>query len=232
MGQWFKGRIYERRSDLSPDGKYLIYFAAKYVSKGEALYSWTAISFAPFIKALALYAKGDTYYGGGLWTTNRSYWLNPGPGYNSALFDTGLVSEDMSYQPPRIGNAECLGVYYPRLLRDGWKLLHSLRSDKAKTDIFEKDLSHAWRLRKFALAGSIKVPGRGVYRDEHELVHSKTGTVIKFPKWEWAERDGQDVVWAEGGKLMRAVVGEGGLQSTRLIRDFNDMTFEPIEAPY
>ena len=27
LGQWFKGRIYERRSDLSPDGKHLIYFA-------------------------------------------------------------------------------------------------------------------------------------------------------------------------------------------------------------
>ena len=27
-GQWFKGRIYERRCDLSPDGRYLIYFAA------------------------------------------------------------------------------------------------------------------------------------------------------------------------------------------------------------
>ena len=28
-GQWFKGRIYEDCSDLSPDGSLLIYFAAK-----------------------------------------------------------------------------------------------------------------------------------------------------------------------------------------------------------
>src|SRR5215217_8408632 len=27
LGQWLNGRIYERRSDLSPDGKHLIYFA-------------------------------------------------------------------------------------------------------------------------------------------------------------------------------------------------------------
>ena len=27
LGQWLYGRIYERRSDLSPDGKHLIYFA-------------------------------------------------------------------------------------------------------------------------------------------------------------------------------------------------------------
>ena len=28
-GQWFHGRLYERRADLSPDGTKLIYFAAK-----------------------------------------------------------------------------------------------------------------------------------------------------------------------------------------------------------
>ena len=30
LGQWFRGRIYALRCDLSPDGKHLIYFAAKY----------------------------------------------------------------------------------------------------------------------------------------------------------------------------------------------------------
>ena len=29
LGQWFHGRIYERRCDLSPDGSKLIYFARK-----------------------------------------------------------------------------------------------------------------------------------------------------------------------------------------------------------
>ena len=29
LGQWFKGRIYERRCDLSPSGEKLVYFAAK-----------------------------------------------------------------------------------------------------------------------------------------------------------------------------------------------------------
>jgi hypothetical protein len=28
-GQWFHGRIYERRCDLSPDGRLLVYFAQK-----------------------------------------------------------------------------------------------------------------------------------------------------------------------------------------------------------
>ena len=48
FGQWFKGRIYERRCDVSPNGELLIYFAAK---QKPPLYSWTAISKPPFFTA-------------------------------------------------------------------------------------------------------------------------------------------------------------------------------------
>ena len=42
--QWLKGRIYERRSDVSPDGKHWIYFAmnGRWNSKNRG--SWTAIA--------------------------------------------------------------------------------------------------------------------------------------------------------------------------------------------
>lgn len=50
-GQWFHGRIYERRCDLSPDGSKLIYFASKLNRKtlddSEYTYAWTAISKPP-----------------------------------------------------------------------------------------------------------------------------------------------------------------------------------------
>lgn len=55
-GQWFKGRVYERRCDLSPNGQYLIYFAANYKPPYG---TWTAISHPPFFTALALWPKGD-----------------------------------------------------------------------------------------------------------------------------------------------------------------------------
>jgi hypothetical protein len=49
LGQWFKGRVYERRCDLSPSGDLLIYFAAK---QKPPLYSWTGISKPPYFSAL------------------------------------------------------------------------------------------------------------------------------------------------------------------------------------
>src|SRR5215831_4419387 len=55
-GQWFKGRIYERRCDLSPDGSKLIYFAAKW---RKPLASWTAISTPPWWTAHALWPNGS-----------------------------------------------------------------------------------------------------------------------------------------------------------------------------
>jgi len=56
IGQWLKARIYERRCDLSPDGEFLLYFAANWRKPYE---SWSAISRPPYLSALAMWPKGD-----------------------------------------------------------------------------------------------------------------------------------------------------------------------------
>ncbi|HEY7234607.1 MAG TPA: hypothetical protein VH539_10685 [Gemmatimonadaceae bacterium] len=46
-GHWFKGRIYVARSDLSPDGELLVYFALKKnpeTIRSDYTYAWTAVS--------------------------------------------------------------------------------------------------------------------------------------------------------------------------------------------
>ena len=40
VGQWLNGRIYERRCDLSPDGKHFIYFAMNGRWDSEVLGAW------------------------------------------------------------------------------------------------------------------------------------------------------------------------------------------------
>lgn len=76
VGQWLRGRIYERRCDLSPDGRHFIYFAMNGKWSGPAKGSWTAISRAPCLKAIGLWPNGSGWNGGGLFTTNTDYWLN------------------------------------------------------------------------------------------------------------------------------------------------------------
>lgn len=72
-GQWLKGRSYERRCDLSPNGELLIYFAARWSGPIE---TWTAVSRPPYFTALALWPKGDAWGGGGLFLGPREIGLN------------------------------------------------------------------------------------------------------------------------------------------------------------
>ncbi len=73
QGQWLRGRIYERRCDLSPDGNLLLYFAASY---RKPYYSWPAISRPPYLTALALWPKGDGWGGGGHFLSQHRIALN------------------------------------------------------------------------------------------------------------------------------------------------------------
>ncbi|MCO6044423.1 hypothetical protein NG895_10950 [Aeoliella sp. ICT_H6.2] len=232
LGQWLKGRIYERRSDLSPDGKHLIYFAMNGKWDSEAKGSWTAISRAPYLKALAIFPKGDCWHGGGLWTNKNDYWVNDGYGH-SVLRDTKEVRRDKRFEPSEYYGGECLGVYYPRLLRDGWQLMERVNVSKWKDkDVFEKDLDRGWRLRKIAHAEIDSPDGKGCYWDEHQLVHTESRTEVDCADWEWAELDRERLVWASRGKLFAGVVESSGLVNETELFDFNPMDFEAIEAPY
>jgi hypothetical protein len=123
-GHWFRGRIYEKRCDLSPDGELLVYFASKFnrdtISDSEYTYAWTAVSRVPWLTALALWPKGDCWHGGGLFTGNRSLWLNHKPAVavpHPAHKPTGLKVEP---NPEASGEDE--PIYARRLERDGWIL--------------------------------------------------------------------------------------------------------------
>lgn len=121
-GQWFHGRVYERRSDLSPDGTKLLYFAAKYHDETyDPAYSrsWTAVSKPPYFTPLAVWPKGDLLAGGGLFHDNTAIWLNHKP---------ERLATHAELQPPKNihintnqwATGEDYPLYAKRLERDGW----------------------------------------------------------------------------------------------------------------
>jgi|694.fasta_scaffold76512_4 hypothetical protein len=72
-GAWVKGRIYEEKCDVSPDGRLLLYF----IHQGnrvrtEFTDSWTAISRVPWLQALVVWPQGQTYGGGGRFVDDTS----------------------------------------------------------------------------------------------------------------------------------------------------------------
>ena len=71
-GAWFRGRIYEEKCDLSPDGQLFVYAAFQGQRLGSSYtQSWTAISRPPWLHALVVWPLGSTYGGGGRFIDNR-----------------------------------------------------------------------------------------------------------------------------------------------------------------
>lgn len=232
VGQWLKGRIYGRRSDLSPDGKHMIYFAMNGRWESETRGSWTAISKAPYLKAIGLWGKGDCWNGGGVFLSNSNYWINRGYGHIPLLIPEELT-ESEEYPFDQEYGAECTGVYYPRLQRDGWKLIERKKLyGFASATVFEKEANSIWKLRKIAVETINPPKGRGCYYDEHQLCNMDSGEEVDLPHWEWAEVDHRGMYWAEKGRLFIAHPTEKGLEEITELCDLNGLSFDPIKAPY
>lgn len=232
LSQWLKGRIYERRCDISPSGKYWIYFAMNGRWQSEVKGSWTAIAKVPWLKAIELLPKGDCWHGGGLFIDDKSYWLNDGYGHES-LFTSKEITRNKSYQPQKYYGGECLNVYFNRLQRDGWNLINNRRKEKWHEEtIFEKELAYDWKIQKICYAQLGSSPGKGCYWDEHQLLDCN-GNIFSKKKWEWADWLDNVIVFAENGCLNQIVIAKDRkLSEVQLIHDFNDYKFENRQAPY
>ncbi len=158
-GPWFKGRIFADRSGLSPDGRRLIYFAMGGLAWAIPATggTWTAISRLPSLKAIALWGQGGTGAGGGIFTSNRSFWLDADSNTLLLRDDSGLRRE---MQPPAESRNEM----------HGWVLKEGSAEDR----VFEKNLREGWILRR---------AGR---RAGYEL-EQPNECKLAFPTWEWAD---------------------------------------------
>ena len=288
MGQWLKGRIYEYRSDLSPDGELMIYFATdfrrpdaiqqlaeklreekfgpiergsgdwdgvsrrvqerkrqleeinrtesdeldKFAASPEASSpSWTAISRAPYLKALDLWFNGTAWNGGGLFLSNRKVWLNaPAPGIATlrrARFDLDLdVSQDFPFETYFGG--ECPGVYLHRLARDGWTAKHQAENSV----VYEKHLAFGWALQKLFVSGPPR-NGCGIYWERHRIINPVRRLKVDGAGWRWADYDAprNRILYARNGMLFSLPVAED-FTAPVMLKNFNDMKFEAVKAPY
>jgi hypothetical protein len=71
-GAWLRGRIFPRRSDLSPDGRFLCYFAHKPGSSWEHGEAYVAVSKLPWLAALHAFRTCGTWTRGYYFTDDES----------------------------------------------------------------------------------------------------------------------------------------------------------------
>ena len=243
-GQWFKGRIYERRCDLSPDGELLVYFAGKH--RGP-LGTWTAVSRPPFLKALALWPKGDAWGGGGLFEGTRQLSLNHRTGDEFVLADGFSLPQGFRITPfgERPGWGEDDPICMTRLAREGWRTVSqgevSPYSGKGlfrwKIDppmVMEKSIGKANRaLLRVRLHGIGQRDGSW-YAQSAQVVVTKNEQSLELGEIDWADTDHNgDVLFARGGCLFRLKqpLISADAASPKLVADLNALTFEARTAP-
>lgn len=234
-GQWFKGRIYEHRCDLSPSGERLVYLAA---NNKAPLYAWTAVSRPPFLTALALWKNCGTWGGGGLFERERALALNSG----------GRLQPDDGFRLPKgfvvkpvatwAGRGEDDPIRTLRMQRDGWTL-----DDEGTTGQYSRSGRFKWEYlrpqrwsklrRKMRLERRVLGVGETNgpwYTTEHRVFDGAGEVVLDLGLTDWADWSHSDeLLFARDGRVFRAGIrADGVLHLPEELIDLRSLRFEAV----
>ncbi len=244
-GQWLKGRIYERRCDLSPNGELFIYLAAK---NKKPLYAWTAVSKPPFLTALALWENMGAWGGGGLFETNSSILLNTRPHYHKILnglaLRKGMLLRALG---EHAGRGEDNPIYHMRLVRDGWTLKQkgAFTEQRSRSGlVWKADPAVIYQIaqQKRGTAHNLQMQIRAVgntqdswYSIDYEVFSKDGASLLKLPQTSWADWDWNgDLLFADKGCLYRLRINKNGAverSQAKRLADFSKLSFTEKIAP-
>ena len=220
-GQWFHGRIYERRCDLRPSGNLFVYFAAKHNPKqfqSDYTSAWTAVSRPPYFTALSLWPKGDCWDGGGWFEADRRLHLNhygdPQPHPNH------LAHKKLQVETNLCGRGEDLPIYNDILQAKGWTRhvsgnhpsSRAARETSGASPLRASDPTNkVWFHSEAGLTLRMELenidfqkPG-GPYHFGHLVMREEDGEWLQVIDAEWADWDQQGrLVYSQHGKLYAA----------------------------
>lgn len=228
-GHWFEGRIHDRRSDLSPDGELLVYFAARYGPRrgrsADDLYAWTAVSRVPWLTALALWPKEDSWWGGGLFTGRRDLWLNHPPDAAAALPDKRPAGLQVETNPDAHGEDE--PVYARRLDREGWVRRHEWSVEASAAGFRTIVPEVRVRTGQGAAAGLSVVMERSIdatrYRERFSVEGARQPVELPPGPVSWVDWDARGrLVALAGGRVWAAAVEEGVVARFAMLLDLRD----------
>jgi hypothetical protein len=225
-GQWLRGRVYERRCDLSPDGSLFVSF----VRKSSSPYprdTWVAVSRPPYFTALALWFVGGTYCLGGFFPDSESLWT----GFDASQPDEGGLARWLrpsTERPPYVdGTNEWTErtVFVNRLLRDGWRPV----GEAVSTDTWEHP--HPHRGETLLVTQRLGDFGReygGRYILDYSVRHRPHGEIHSVGRATWADWDQRGrLILARDGRLVHWQSPDTAVD----IQDFNGQAPASMAPP-
>jgi hypothetical protein len=229
-GQWLKGKVYERRSDLSPDGSLFVAFVRQSGGREpRGADTWIAISKLPFFSALAVWFVGGTYHTGAFFPARDSLWL----GFQDERPpDIGEKPAWLSITPPKDiayidGTNEWTDrtVHFNRLIRDGWTLA---TQEPYRTSWRRHHPSRPLVLHMTHSFEDFQIAG-GPYIVEYSVWNETDGCEDVIGQASWADWDQQGrLVVARDGTLFNWRFESAALEE---IADFSDQEPDPQPAP-
>ena len=226
VGQWFKGSVYPERSDLSPDGRWLVTFLGKFTGP---LGTWTVLSRPPYFTAATLWPNGSTWGGGGFFLSDRELVLNESPGRqvpaDGFSIPAGLVVR------PRSGETDA-------------RIAAVLANIAAWPSAWIAGPAGTPERRNVlgALLTTHKVPRAGSkFLKEERFRFTLAGCApIELEGAAWADFDANgDLLFAIGGRLYRlpakssptAPTFDGIVDAASCLTDLSDLQFRNVAAP-
>jgi hypothetical protein len=218
-GQWFKGRIYAEKSDLSPSGDSLVYYAAKY---GSEYNTWIALSTPPYLTAHTMWPAIGTWNILSLFETDARLALAT---YRS---DSSLEPIERFRVPQglTVDRRPWPGYFHvradhDRLLRDGWIV-------DTGDPIYRGQNVDAPLVYSKAIVDDFRI--RVTAKSDGTLSHAivKGTESVEELHAEWADTYGERLYFSHGGRLLTGDLSRPS--KSTVLADFTDMQFEEVVA--
>jgi hypothetical protein len=229
-GQWFAARVYERRCDLSPDGRLFAYFARKEGRRTMAdagADSWIAVSRPPWFTALALWAIGSTWCAGAYFDDAHTLFA----AHIESPPDRGVLPDWLSLtkQPRHLDRGNDWTdrtVYFSRLLRDGWSAVPDVSVPHARWERRSPDDRRTLMMTPRAGASFDDYGGR--HRDDYAVRDQRDGSLTDLGAATWGAWDARGrLCIARDGKLYAGPAPDTLVE----IADFNGQAPSPGPSP-
>lgn len=236
-GQWFRGRIYEWASDLSPDGSLFLYMALKDRTparrKSDYTYKWTAISKPPYLTALALWPLGNEWYGGGVFLNDRAIALCQASGRPHPDYKPRGLNVNANMGPE---------ILVQRDVRNGWQMVQQGRFDRDRQSAHGFPFGKAITIQPFiwkkyqpdqhySLVNEIYREPNFRWEILRYVVNETNDQKTLLDEASWADWDQRGrLVFAKGSHLFASDSIENPLE-VKMIADFYANTPIHVEAP-